>query len=229
MVKLTIIVTVYNEKDTIIRAIEEAKAISLDKEVIVVDNCSTDGTKELLMNLEDPSIKIVYQPKNYGYGMSVLTGMNLAKGEFLFVHNSDLEYDTECVYRMLKLAEDEKLDAIFGSRLLSRTSESRIKVLKERPFYLGTMIIAGLINNFYNKNFTDVIGNRFYRTAALRKINPTEKGISFDFEVVSKLCKCQFKILEVLIKYSPRVEGKKIKIYDIVPALLTILRIKVFG
>jgi len=229
MVKLTIIVTVYNEKDTIIRAIEEAKAISLDKEVIVVDNCSTDGTKELLMNLEDPSIKIVYQPKNYGYGMSVLTGMNLAKGEFLFVHNSDLEYDTECVYRMLKLAEDEKLDAIFGSRLLSRASESRIKVLKERPFYLGTMIITGLINNFYNKNFTDVIGNRFYRTAVLRKINPIEKGISFDFEVVSKLCKYQFKILEVLIKYSPRVEGKKIKIYDIVPALLTILRIKVFG
>jgi len=224
--KLTVVVTVYNEKDTILKAIEEAKAITLEKEVIVVDNCSTDGTREILRNLNDPSIQVVYQSVNYGYGMSVITGMKLAKGEFLFVHNSDLEYDPECVYRMLELAEKENLDAVFGSRLFERKGEPRLKILKERPFYLGTLITTGLTNIFYKKDFTDIIGNRFYRTEALRKINPQIARIGFDFEVVSKLCKYGFKIKEVSVKYNPRIIGKKIKIYDIFPALMTMFKIK---
>ncbi|MCX5695244.1 MAG: glycosyltransferase family 2 protein [Candidatus Omnitrophica bacterium] len=226
--KLTILVTVYNEKATILKAIEEAKGIQVDKEVIVIDNCSTDGTREILKSLNDQSIQVVYQPLNYGYGMSVITGMRLAKGEYMYVHNSDLEYDPECVYRMLSLAENENLDAVFGSRLSSRKQDSRFKILKERPFYLGTMITTTLINILYNKNFTDIIGNRFYRTDSLRKVSPQISGIGFDFEVVSKLCKYRFNVNEVPVKYSPRTLGKKIKVYDIVPALMTILKVKFF-
>jgi len=226
--KLSIIVTVLNEKKTIHRAIESVKGIEIDKEIIVVDNCSSDGTRDILRNLKDNSIKIVYQSRNCGYGMSVITGMNLAKGEFIFVHNSDLEYDPGCVHSMLALAEKENLDAVFGSRLYKRANESRFKILKERPFYLGTIITTKLINLLYHRDFTDIIGNRFYRTSALRKVDPRVTGIGFDFEVVSKLCKYKFRIKEVPVEYFPRTAGKKIKFYDIVPAVLAILRIRFF-
>lgn len=224
--KLTVIVTVYNEKNTIIKAIEEAKNIHLDKEIIVIDNCSTDGTREILRGLNDNAIKIVYQSMNYGYGMSVITGMSLAQGEYLFVHNSDLEYDPSCIYEMLNLAERENLDSVFGSRLLKRQGESKLKILKERPFYLGTFITTFLTNILYRKNLSDIIGTRFYRTDVLRKINPQLKKIGFDFEVVSKLCKYGYKIKEVAVNYSPRTEGKKVKAYDIIPAIWTMLKIK---
>lgn len=96
--KLTIVVTVYNEKSTILKAVDEVRNLNIEKQIIIVDNFSTDGTREILNNLNDNSLVIVYQTKNYGYGESVITGMNLAKGEYLYVHNSDLEYDPECVY-----------------------------------------------------------------------------------------------------------------------------------
>ncbi len=224
--KLTVVVTVYNEKDTIVRAIEEAKKIQLDKEIIVIDNCSTDGTREILRGLNDSAIKVVYQSMNYGYGTSVLTGMNLAQGKYLFIHNSDLEYDPVCVYEMLDAAEKENLDVVFGSRLISRRNESIFKILKERPFYLGTIITTFLINLFYGRHFADIIGNRLYRTASLKKLDPQEAAIGFDFEVVSKLCKYGYKIKEMPVRYSPRTKGKKVKIYDIVPAILTILKIR---
>lgn len=225
--KLTIVVTVFNEKNTIVEAIEGAKKVDIEKEIIVVDNCSTDGTREILRGLNDNSIKIVYQPRNYGYGMSIIRGMNLARGEFMYVHNSDLEYDLGCVYTLLDLAEKENLDAVFGSRLYNRKGEGRFKILKERPFYLGTMITTKLANIFYGKDFTDIIGSRLYRTSSLKKINPYLPSIGcFDFEVVSKLCKYGFKVKEIPVKYSPRALGKKIKVYDIVPAVLTMLKIK---
>lgn len=224
--KLTVVVTAYNERDTILKAIEEVRNIRLDKEIIIVDNCSTDGTREILRELRDPSIKIVYQSMNYGYGMSIITGMNLAKGEYLFVYNSDLEYDSESVYKMLDLAEKEKLDMVFGSRLFHRRQESRLKIILERPFYLGTIITTWLVNIFYRKNFTDIIGNRFYRIDSLRRLSPQVSGWGFDFEVVSKICKFGLRVKEIPVQYLPRTKGKKIKVYDIIPAIMIILKIK---
>ena len=224
--KLTIVVTVYNERSTILKAIEEAKSLDIEKQIIVVDNCSTDGTRELLRGLNDSSITIVYQSRNYGYGESVITGMNLAQGEYLYVHNSDLEYDPRCVYEMVEVSDKEGLDAIFGSRLLTRQGESRLKILKERPFYLGSFITTFLTDIFYHKNFSDIIGSRFYRTDVLRKINPQARGIGFDFEVVSKLCKYGYKIKELAVSYSPRTKGKKIKAHDIIPAVWVMFKIK---
>lgn len=227
--KLTVVVTVFNEKNTIGRAIEEAGKIQLDKEIIIIDNCSTDGTREILKGLNDKTIKIVYQSMNYGYGMSVITGMNLAQGDYLFIHNSDLEYDPSCVYEMLDAAEKENLDVVFGSRLLGRKGESIFKILKERPFYLGTIITTFLINLLYGRKFSDIIGNRLYRTASLKKLNPQAHRIGFDFEVVSKLCKYGYRIKEIPVKYSPRTKGKKVKFYDIIPAVWTILKVKFLG
>jgi glycosyltransferase involved in cell wall biosynthesis len=227
--KLTIIITVYNEKSTILEAIEQARKLDIDKEIIVIDNCSTDGTREILKSLHDPCLIIVYQSKNYGYGGSVIAGMNLAKGDYVYVHNSDLEYDPGCVYEMLRLSEGENLDAVFGSRLFNRKNDSRFKIIKERPFYLGTIITTFLTNIFYGRDFSDIIGNRFYRVSALKSLVPEVLGVGFDFEVVSKLCKYGFRVKEIPVLYKPRSQGKKIQVWDIIPAILTMIRVKLLN
>ena len=147
--KLSVIVTCFNEKDTILRAIQEAQSLKMDKEIIIIDNCSTDGSREILKSIDNGSVKIVFQPKNYGFGESVKKGASLAKGEFMYVHYSDLEYNIECVYRMLDIAEKESVDVVFGSRFYGKNIFERVQLTKKRPFYLGTLITTFLINLFY--------------------------------------------------------------------------------
>lgn len=229
--KLTVIIPVYNEKKTIQKAIEEAKNLHIEKEIIVVDNSSTDGTKEILKNLKDDSIKIIFQPQNHGYGQSVITGASLAKGEFIYTHQSDLEYDIECVYRMLDISEKKNLDYVLGSRLYKKTSSASIfSLVKKRPYYLGTIISTFLINLLYRSNFTDIIGTRLYRASSFRKVNIKSRGNHFDFEVASKFCKVGFKIEEVPVSYKPRgkKEGKKVKPIVIIPAIIAIFKVKFF-
>lgn len=226
--KLSIIVTVYNERETILEAIAQVQKLDIEKEIIIVDNCSTDGTVEILKGLTDPSLEIIYQPKNFGFGTSVVTAINRARSTYSYIHYTDLEYDPNCVYEMMRIADKENWDAIFGSRLINRQNESKFKIIKERPFYLGTITTTWLTNILYHKNFTDIIGAKFYRTEAFRAINPQNlKGIGFDWEVISKLCKYGYKIKEIPVRYTPRTNGKKkIHAYDIVPAILTMLKVK---
>lgn len=230
--KLSIIVTVFNERNTIAQAVAEAKAVNVEKEIIIIDNCSTDGTKEILSNLHDRSTRIIYQSKNLGFGASVKKGAELANGDFLYVQYADLEYDIQCVYQMLDLAEKQQLDAVLGSRLygLDWRLRSLTHILRNRPFYLGTILTTLMINKFYNKHFTDIIGTRFYRTNTFRKLRLASNGISFDFEVISRMCKTRCKINEVPVTYKARgaKQGKKVKAIDIVPAVVTILKLRIF-
>lgn len=229
--KLSIVLTVYNEKDTIAEAIEQVKRLPLEKQIIIIDNCSTDGTVEILKGLADPSLEMVFQPENYGFGTSVAKGISLAKGTYVYIHYTDLEYDPHCIFEMLELAEKENLDAVFGSRLLTRRNESAFAIVRERPFYLGTIITTLLTNLFYHRDFTDIIGAKFYRTEAFRTITPKNlRGIGFDWEVISILCKHGYRVREIPVQYTPRTMGKKkIHAYDIVPAVLTMLKMKFFG
>ena len=227
--KLSIIVTCFNEKNTILKAIDEARKLSFKKEIIIVDNCSTDGSRELLQNLKDDNIRIIFQPKNYGYGQSVKTGASLSSGDYIYVHYSDLEYDIECAKRMMDIAETKNLDVVFGSRLFDN-KKSVAALIRERPYYLGTIATTFLINFLYGKKFTDIIGTRLYRTSSFKKLNIKSVGMDFDFEVVSRVCKAGLSLEEVPVSYKPRSsrEGKKIKPLDIVPAILTIFKVKFF-
>jgi len=228
---LTIVVTVYNEVETILESIKQVQELDIDKHIIVVDNCSTDGTAELLRGLTDPSIEIIYQPRNYGFGTSVAKGIGLAKTKYVYIHYTDLEYDPTCVYKMIEMAEQDDLDAVFGSRLFHRRNESRFKIIRERPFYLGTIITTFLTNILYRKNFTDIIGAKFYKASAFREINPQIlTGLGFDFEVVSKLCKYGYRIKETPVLYTARTKGKKkVKAYHILPAVAAMLKVKFSG
>ncbi len=229
--KLTIVVTVYNEVETILESIRQVRELDIEKRIIVVDNHSTDGTVELLRNLTDPSIEIIYQPRNYGFGTSVAKGIGLAQTKYVYIHYTDLEYDPTCVYKMIEMAEQDDLDAIFGSRLFYRRNESKLRIIRERPFYLGTIITTFLTNVLYRKNFTDIIGAKFYKASAFREINPRVlRGLGFDFEVVSKLCKHGYNIKELPVLYTARTTGKKkVKAYHILPAVATMLKVKFLG
>ncbi|MDI6839390.1 MAG: hypothetical protein QMD71_00815 [bacterium] len=131
---------------------------------------------------------------------------------------------------MIKLAESDNYDAVFGSRLMGRENLSYWELIKERPEYLATIISTFLINKWYNYNFTDIIGAKLYRTSSVRKMRFDTYGVGFDFEFVSKMCKSGFKIGELPIGYKPRLqkEGKKIKPYHMLHALVALFRVKFF-
>ena len=134
------------------------------------------------------------------------------------------------VHEMIEWANREGYDAVFGSRLAHR-NKSYLQLIRERPYYLAAVISTWMINAFYGTNFTDIIGSKFYRTASLKKLYPiADRRITFDFEVVSKLCKRGYRIKEIPVSYQPRSrkEGKKIKMFDSLPALVAMLKVKLF-
>ena len=231
--KTTILIPCFNEKDTIAEAIEEAKQLKMDKEIIVIDNCSTDGTREILESLNDGSIRIVFQPKNYGAGRSGQLGIRMAKGDYFHAPGADLEYKMTDVLTMIEKLEDENLDAVFGSRLLNEENKnkSKLQLLKERPSWLGSFISTFLINLFYKKKFTDVIGTKLIKTDILKTLGCTSDRHAFEFEVASRLCRRGYKIGEVPIYYKPRTakEGKSIKWFDMIYATIAMVRVKLFG
>lgn len=230
--KLTIVIGCFNEKPTILKAIAEAKALNIDKEIIVIDNCSTDGTKEILEGLKnDNSLKIIFHSKNMGAGYSGCEGIRLAQGDYYYGPGADLEYDMKDVFKMIDKLEKENLDAVFGSRILEKKETSKLQLIKERPYWLGTIIATFLINLFYRKNFTDVIATKLIRANILKRLGCKANSQAFEFELVSKLCKKRYKIGEVSVWYKPRThkEGKTIRAIDIIPAVLAILKVKFFG
>lgn len=228
--KLTLIVPVFNEKSTILQAINQAKEIKIDKEIIVIDNHSTDGTIEMLRNLKDESLKIIFQSENFGPGGQVKTAAKLAKGDYIYFHHSDLEYKASDIYVMLQKAEEKNLDAVFGSRLANKKHHSKFALIKERPAVLAALIATFLVNKFYKKNFTDIIATKLIKTNALKELNCEFLNQGSEFELASKLCKRGYKIEEVPIFYKPRSrkEGKKIKATDSFHALIALIKVRLF-
>lgn len=229
--KLTIAILCFNESATILKAIEQAEQINIDKEIIVIDNCSTDGTKDILDGLpKSVSLKVVIHNKNMGVGYSVSEGIFLASGEYFYSPCADLEYKMEDVYRMMEKMEAEKLDVVFGSRLLERKGTSIFKLIQERPYWLGSIIATFLINLFYGRDFTDIIATKLIKTDILKKLGCQSSNQSFEFELVSRLCKKGYKIGEVPVWYKPRThkEGKTIRTFDMLPAVLAIFKVKFF-
>lgn len=227
--KLTIMILCFNERTEISRTIELAKGINLDKEILIIDNYSTDGTRELLKSFQpDRGLKIVLHDKNMGVGYSACEGIALAQGEYLYAPGADLEYKMEDVYKMMEKTETERLDGVFGSRLLDKKDVPRLKLIKERPYWLGSIIGTFLINLFYGRKFTDIIATKLIKTKILKDLGCQAWSQAFEFELVSRICKKGFKIAEVPVWYKPRThkEGKTIRAIDMIPALWVILKVK---
>mgnify|MGYP001223102127 CR=1 FL=1 len=229
--KTTIAIGCYNEKATIAEVIARAKDLKISKEIIVIDNCSTDGTREILESIKDASINIILQPKNYGAGKSTQVAIEMADSDYFIGPGADLEYQMTDIIKMIKKLEDENLDAVFGSRLLTIKNKSRLQLIKERPYWFGSIISTFMINKFYGRNFTDVLAIAFVKTGIIKTLGCTSNNHSFQFELVSQLCKKGYKISEVPLYYKSRTvkEGKTIKWWDMIDAIFVMIRVKLFG
>jgi dolichol-phosphate mannosyltransferase len=229
MEKITYLVTVFNEVKTVKKAIQDVLDIKYkNKEIIVIDNGSTDGSSIIIKKFEN--VKKILRKKNIGFGKSVTEGIKKAKGKYMFIQYSDLEYDHNKSIYMMKLAEKQKLDVVMGSRL-KNYKHSIIKLIIKKPAYLATIICTFLINKFYNHKFTDIIGAKLYNVESVKKIKTNSYNAGFDFEFISRICKEKFKISEVPIKYWPRINSreKKIKFYHMFNALYEIFKVKIFN
>ena len=231
---ITFLIPVYNEVKTVKRAIEETINLNItDKEIIIIDNGSTDDTPQIIKEYQHhQDIKIILQKKNLGFGNSIREGFLQSSKEFIYLQFGDLEYDINTSFIMLKQIQEQKLDAIFGSRLKNINNIVQLfKTTINNPAYLATLICTFLINFFYNKKFTDIIGAKLYRKETVKDVLPKTSGQGFDFELVSLICKKSLKVDEVFINYKPRenFSEKKIKFYHMFNAIYGILKVKLFS
>jgi dolichol-phosphate mannosyltransferase len=222
--KLSIIVCAYNEHDTILTVLEQVRAVEFGgwtKEIIVVDNCSTDGTRELLQSINYPDIRIIYQPRNMGKGTSIRTAVQHLTGTYAVIHDADLEYDPHDIGRLVREAENGAL-AVFGSRTLGGHAK-----YEYTHAYLGVRAITLVMNIMFGGNLTDAAtAMKMVKADVFKALNLVGTGFDLDFELPDKLLMGGIDIVEVPINYSPRTyaEGKKITVWDGLRAFLIMLR-----
>ena len=217
---LTVVVAAYNERSTIIQLLERVAAVPVSKEIIVVDNCSTDGTRELLATV-DGLARVILQPRNLGKGTSIRTAIPHARGEYFIIQDADLEYEPEQYPRLMAHAREHDLDALYGSRALAGRNT------KYLSYYAGVQALTWMTNLLYGAHLTDVAtACKMFRTSVLKRLNLHGAGFDLDFELTNKICRACLKIGELPVPYHPRTfaDGKKIRTTDGLRAAYVILR-----
>ena len=232
MRKISILIPCYNEKKLIEKSLLQAINLKgIEKQIIVIDNGSTDGTQKIIKKYsKKKNFKIVLRKKNLGYGCTVKQGLKMSVYKYMYIHYSDCEYDINSLYEMYDLAEKKNLDAVFGSRLKGLSSKILFKYFKNKPAYLGTFVFTFLYNFLYSKNFTDVIGSKMYKVKSLKNIKIKHNHFRFDFALKSMLMNKKFKVDEVFVNYKKRISNadKNVKFYHMFPGVYEIFKNKMF-
>jgi glycosyltransferase involved in cell wall biosynthesis len=224
--KVSFIIPIYNEKNTVALVVDAMNALAIEgveKELVLVDDCSTDGTRDVLSTLTDKVATILYHEKNRGKGAALRTGIAACTGEFIAIQDADLEYSPEDFHALLKPILQGKADVVFGSRFLSG-SEHRVLYYWHS---LGNQMLTLLSNIFSNLNLTDMeVCYKIFRSDLLKSITLKEDRFGFEPEVTQKIARLKCRIYEVGISYSGRTyeEGKKITWKDAVRAFWVILK-----
>ena len=227
--KLSIIIPCYNENQTIDKIISKiSKSIStynyLNYELIIVDDNSTNGTKDKLKKYElDKNINVFFHNENLGKGAAIQSAIKHVSGELVLIQDADLEYDPFDYDKLLLPFFEADADVVYGSRFLGGGKYTRIHFFWH---YLANKILTFICNLFINLNLTDMeTGYKVFKSSAIKSISLVEKSFSFEPEVTIKLAKKKFKFYEVPITYNGRSyeEGKKIGLKDAFIALKTII------
>lgn len=224
---LSIIIPVYNEIGTIKQILEKIKKAQLNniqKEIIIIDDGSTDGTKEFLYGLNDSTCHILYHKKNSGKGAAIKTGLQNADGEYVIIQDADLEYDPNDYNVLLKYALTHNAPVVYGSRLLNKNNKRGAFM-----FFCGGQFVTLITNILYNTKLTDEpTCYKLFKRELILNLVLTAQKFNFCAEVTAKIAKKGIKIPEVPINYYPRTvkEGKKISWKDGISTLYTLLKYK---
>lgn len=227
---LSIVIPVFNERATIDRVIASVRAVQLDSEIIVVDDFSTDGTRELLatLNSGEGRIRFFYHDRNRGKGAALRTGFAAAKGQFVVIQDADLEYDPREYPKLLKPLLEDKADVVYGSRFIG----SDIHRVLYFWHSVGNRLLSTVSNMCTNLNMTDIeTCYKVFRREILQGITLCEDRFGFEPEITAKIARYRvngepLRIYEVGISYHGRTyqEGKKIGWRDGFRALWCILK-----
>jgi glycosyltransferase involved in cell wall biosynthesis len=229
VMKVSVVIPVFNERDTIEQIVRAVRAAPIqDIEIIVVDDCSTDGTTESLREKVGPLVdRVIYQPKNLGKGAALRAGFVAASGDVILVQDADVEYDPKDYPALLEPILSGSADAVFGSRFMGGRPH--------RVLYfwhmVGNRFLTLLSNVFTNLNLTDVeTCYKAVRAPLLKSLDLRENRFGFEPEITAKLAKARCRIYEVGISYSGRTykEGKKVNWKDGVRAIYAIVRYNLF-
>jgi glycosyltransferase involved in cell wall biosynthesis len=221
--KLSIIIPVYNERETITTVYARVKAVDLDKEIILVDDGSTDGTRELLAELEAEGALLCLHPRNQGKGAALRSGLKHVSGDLVIIQDADMEYDPAQYVKLIKPIVEGRADVVYGSRFVGG-DEHRVLLFWH---YVGNKFLTFLSNMLTNLNLTDMeTGYKVFRREVLQGITIEEDRFGFEPEITAKIARKGLRIYEVGISYCGRSyrEGKKIGWKDGVSALRCILK-----
>ncbi|HNC07913.1 MAG TPA: glycosyltransferase family 2 protein [Anaerolineales bacterium] len=221
--KLSVIIPVYNEVESIQTILQRVIATGLVYEIIVVDDGSKDGTRDILKSLDGKDgIRTILHERNQGKGAAVRTGMNAATGEILLIQDADLEYDPRDYPDLLKPIEEGLADVVFGSRFLGRAR--RVTMFWHQ---LANQMLTLMTNILYDTILTDMeTGYKVFRKEVINGMVIRANSFNFEPEFTAKILKRKYRIFEVPITFNPREysQGKKIKLHDAFEAVWALIK-----
>jgi len=222
---LSVVIPVYNEAKTIAQLIERVGAVNIDKEIIVVDDGSTDGTGKILRSINLTHLKVIHHSTNRGKGSAFLTGLSHASGEFVIIQDADLEYQPEEYVKLMEEIKRGNADLVLGARFTKGYHGSFIP-------RLGNRFLTSFLNFLFAAKLNDFFTcYKLCRREALMGLSLTSSSFDMDAEIVAKALKRKWRITEVPIEYLPRsyAEGKKIRIKDGISAMVSMIKYRIKG
>jgi len=220
---LSVIIPVYNEVNNIEEIIKRVQSTKLAAEIVIVDDTSQDGTREILQKLDGKKkIRVILHEKNQGKGAAVVTGMNAAKGDVLLIQDADLEYDPRDYPMLLQPINEGIADVVYGSRFLG--GPHRVTMFWH---LVANPLLTTMTNILYHTLLTDMeTGYKVFRRDVIKGMKIRAKRFNFEPEFTAKILKSKHRIFEVPISFNPRdySQGKKIKLKDAFEAVWALLK-----
>ena len=222
MNKISILIPVYNERNTLLEILKQVEAVDfgLEKEIILIDDYSTDGTKDIYKDLP---YKILYHERNMGKGAALRTGFNAATGDIIIIQDADLEYNPADYKPLVELIKNNEADVVYGSRLADTRNQGKFLLLS----YLANVTLSFMTRILYGTFLTDMeTCYKAFRADFIKGITIESNRFDFEPEITAKILKKKARFREIPISYNARQEseGKKITWKDGVHAIFTLLK-----